>query len=378
MQKLLLIILLFIAIVSFSQSKDTLIIKGFVTELDSSVAVPFASVFIHKTTIGVTSDNDGYFELKFPKELFNDTLIVSSIGFSKYEKQISAFKNLKKVEVILSDSIFLLDEVVAIPYDYFETLVWESRNKKQRFKYLTYATEYLDDISNFIKVLKAEFGKPKMKGNTYYWKRLNIPAVGKNTKMSLRFFTCPYCADKSDFSVTILLKDRKGKYPLNDTIKEELLENYFQGILDKTYEMGVDYTHLDKVNNIYYKNGYQEPYTGKSFGYFKNRQIGLKGAYIDGKKDGKWEYWYSSGQNKMLVHYNKGKKIGKWTYWFDNGIRRIDNNYINDNLDGKNYWWYNNGNKKKIALYKNGKFIGKIEWDKKGKIIDKVGKDIVF
>ena len=78
----------------------------------------------------------------------------------------------------------------------------------------------------------------------------------------------------------------------------------------------------------------------------------------------------------MLVYYSKGKKIGKWFYWYDNGIKRIDNNYVNDRLDNKNYWWYKNGKKKKVALYKDGKFIGKVEWDKSGKVIDKIGKDI--
>jgi len=376
MQQFKVIALLLIALFSFSQKKDSIIIKGVITQIDSLGPVPFASVFIHKTTIGVTSNEKGEFKLQIPKIMFDDTLIVSSIGYSKFKGKISDFRNINKIKIFLSDSIFLLDEVVAIPYDYFETLEWESRNKKVKAKYLTYATEYLENISSFIKVLKSEIGKPKEKNGVYFWKRANIPVIGKNTRVSLRYFSCPYCVDKTDYSVTILIKDNKGNLPLNDTIKEEKLENFFQGILDKTYEMGVDYTLLEKVNNIYYQKGYQEPYTGKCFGYFKNSQIGLKGAYIDGKKDGKWEYWYSNGQNKMLVYYNKGKKVGKWLYWYDNGIKRIDNNYVNDRLNDKNYWWYKNGSKKKVALYNNGKFIGKVEWNKNGKVIDKIGKDI--
>ena len=378
MKKISVVFFLIIALVSFSQEKDSVLLKGIITEADSSVAVPFASVFIHKTTIGVTSNEQGVFELKIPKILLNDTLIVSSIGYSRVSFKISDFRNLKKIQILLSDSIFLLDEVVAIPYDYFETLEWESSNKKIKAKYLTYATEELNNISNFIKVLKAELGKPKEKSEVYYWKHANIPPVGKNTRVSLRYFTCPYCVDKSYYSVTILLKDKYGNLPLNDTIKEELLENYFQGILDKTYDMGVDYTQLDKVNNVYYKKGYQEPYTGKCFGYFKNSQIGLKGAYVNGKKHGEWEYWYTNGQNKMILHYDQGIKIGKWIYWYENGMKRIDNIYKNDKLDGKNFWWYNDGKKKKVAQYTDGKFIGKVEWDKRGKVIDRIGKDIKF
>jgi len=372
----LILIALFIANISVSQEKDTIVIKGVITEMDSITAVPFASVFIHKTTIGVTSNENGHFELKLPKKLLNDTLIVSSIGYSKYSGKISNFKNLKKIKILLNDSIFLLDEVVAIPYDYFETLEWASKNKKQKAKYLTFATEELENISNFIKVLNSEFGKPNVDDETYQWKHANIPILEKQSKILLRYFSCPYCVEKSDFSVTLIIKDSKGEYPLNDKEKEELLENYFQGILDKTFKMGVDFTNLEQVNDLYYKKGYSETYTGKCFAYFKNGQIGLKGAFINGKKHGKWEYWYSNSQNKMLVNFNNGIKTGTWTFWYENGVVRIDNHYINDKLDGKNFWWYSNGKKKKAAYYENGKFISKIEWDEKGKVIDSFGKYI--
>jgi len=358
----------------YSQNTDSLRLKGKIIETATGKGVPFAGIYLMKTTIGTISDSLGSFSLNIPKGKINDTLIVSSIGYSRVRHKVANFKNLKKIEIYLNDSIYLLEEVVAIAYDYFETLEWKSKKRGLKAKYLTFSTNDIDNVSNFIKVMRGQFGKSKEKGSLYRWRSANIPNFGKDNKILLRFFSCPYCPADEDITVTIIIKDDRGKYPLNDEKKADLLENFFQGLLDKTFDLGIDFTQLVKRNSIYYKKNSIEPYSGKCFGYFKNGQMGLKGVIKDGYKIGEWSYWYSNSQKKMLVNYEHGKKTGSWKYWYNNGKPRIDAHYKNGRMVGKNTWWFENGVKKKVSVYKDGVFKAKIEWDSKGRIIEKIGK----
>ncbi len=377
MKKLYTLLYLLLIITTFAQ-KDSILIKGNITEFKTNQPIPFASIFIHKTTTGVISDEKGNFQLKISKANLNDTLIVSSVGYSRFSDKISNFKNIKNINIALNDSIYLLDEVVALAYDYFETLEWKSKKSNAKAYYLTFTTKNIDNISNFIKILKSEFGKPKAKTAFRKWKRVKLPIHKEKVKIFLRFFECPYCTEKTDYTVTILLKDTKGKYLLNDTTKQSKYESYFQGLLDKTFDMGLDYAQLMKKNNIYYIKNDTSPYTAKCLGFFKNGQIGLKGQYKNGKKDGEWLYWYSNGQKKMIINYKEGIKEGQWTYWYESGQIRIKTHYYNNKLDGINYWWYSNGKLKKVSKYRKGIFVGKIEWDKNGKITDKYGDKFQF
>ena len=55
-------------------------------------------------------------------------------------------------------------------------------------------------------------------------------------------------------------------------------------------------------------------------GYHENGVISYKGNVKDGKKDGKWTWWYENGQIKTEANYKDGKLDGKETIWYDNGI----------------------------------------------------------
>ena len=67
-------------------------------------------------------------------------------------------------------------------------------------------------------------------------------------------------------------------------------------------------------------------YTGNNLcKWFGQRK--LKGKVKDGKRDGKWTWWYLNGQIWTETNYKDGKKDGKWTIWHENGQIRIEANY---------------------------------------------------
>jgi TonB-dependent SusC/RagA subfamily outer membrane receptor len=63
------------------------IVKGRITQADTKEPVPFANVFINNTTLGTTSDEQGYYTLP-GVPLGNAELIVSYVGFTPYKRTI--------------------------------------------------------------------------------------------------------------------------------------------------------------------------------------------------------------------------------------------------------------------------------------------------
>lgn len=104
-----------------------------------------------------------------------------------------------------------------------------------------------------------------------------------------------------------------------------------------------DIGELEKKGTIYYSEG--KPYTGGCFGKHDNGQIGLKGKIVEGKKEGKWTWWYSSGQKKRESEFTNNRKHGLTVYWYENGVKAKEIIYREGkNIDQK--LWYEDGSRK--------------------------------
>jgi len=76
-------LILFLSIVFFAgmpiySIAQSVTIKGYVTEKDSSTSIPFAYVVNKKSGVGTVSSDKGYFEIKAN---LSDTLLISCIGY---------------------------------------------------------------------------------------------------------------------------------------------------------------------------------------------------------------------------------------------------------------------------------------------------------
>lgn len=98
----------------------------------------------------------------------------------------------------------------------------------------------------------------------------------------------------------------------------------------------------------------EKPYTGKVFAKHSNGKIGLVGEYNNGKKEGTWTYWYSTGEKKRISTYSNNKKEGTTYYWHPNGQVAKEITYRNDrNIDQK--LWDNKGNRLKNPTFESFK-----------------------
>lgn len=352
-----------------AQDKNTL--KGTVISQKEEKAIQYANIRIKDSPYGTTSDESGKFELSFPKQFLNDTLIISCVGYKQIIIPINQLNLKTHHKFELQDSLILLNEIIAIAYDYIDALKWKTKKDNKSRLYLTFATRELQNAANFISVLKEHFGKNfKLKSNFIRWKKLKFSELGEKISLIVAWFRCPYCPDAENITVTIDIMDRKGNSLVENIAYTEKLKKYFQNLLDKTFAQGVDYRQLEIRDSVAYLKNDTEPYSGLCYGYYENGQKGLRGAYKNGVRDGVWEYWYSNGQKKVEGSYVMGKKNGQWNYWFPNGQLRIKANYKNNEMDGVNIWYYENGQKKKEAIFKNGVYIEKTEWDKKGNVVE--------
>jgi antitoxin component YwqK of YwqJK toxin-antitoxin module len=110
--------------------------------------------------------------------------------------------------------------------------------------------------------------------------------------------------------------------------------------------------------------------------------------YINGKRDGKWNWFYESGkvsteqnfkndlENGMKINfypneikqdestYINNKKHGKYSMWFKNGQLKYTCEYILDKKNGKEFYYFENGQIQKEGNYVNGGKKGRFVWYK--------------
>jgi hypothetical protein len=84
-------------------------IKGSISDKSTGKAIPYATIYFSGTTIGTASDEQGYFELKLPKDL-TKPLTISSVGY--YSLTMNSYLMDEPIFVQLQPKTYELKEVV--------------------------------------------------------------------------------------------------------------------------------------------------------------------------------------------------------------------------------------------------------------------------
>lgn len=371
-------ILILIQFIVLSLLGQEMNIKGKVQEDLSHSNISYANVYLKHSKMGCYTSKKGDYSLTFPDSLKIDTLIVSALGYKQHAIALSSVSLDSNYNVLLQDSMFVLDEVIAFGYDYIEGFYWKGKRNGKNQYLLSYVSKDLLNVGNFVILLNERLGKSKRKKNTIVWKKLRIPGLKGKTKLFMKYFRCEYGPRPDNISVTFNIDNSEIEDALLDSTNEAIVTNYLQEILDQTFENGINIAQLEKRKRIYYLPNSELPYNGKIYGYFDSGEKGMRGRLKDGKKDLKWEYWFKSQKKRMIINFDAGKKDGLMVAWFKNGNLRIKNEFVKGRLVGNNFWWHENGTLKKVAHYENGIVKGALEWEKDGylKIQDGFFKNI--
>jgi antitoxin component YwqK of YwqJK toxin-antitoxin module len=94
--------------------------------------------------------------------------------------------------------------------------------------------------------------------------------------------------------------------------------------------------------------------------YYKNGNIKSFGDFDDnGKKQGKWTYYYENGQPSGIDYWEKGEQTGEDLTYNQHGVLTIKAYYKNGKLDGEKTKYYSPGHLLSSIMYKEGKEEGK-------------------
>ena len=94
-----------------SYAQET-IVKGKITDAESNDGLPFVNIFFKGTTIGVTSDFDGFYELRTFSSV--DSISVSCMGYITRTKPVKKGKE-QITNFQLAGSVHLIPEIVILP-----------------------------------------------------------------------------------------------------------------------------------------------------------------------------------------------------------------------------------------------------------------------
>jgi hypothetical protein len=107
MNRLKLLLALFVFTGFSALMAQTRTITGTVTSQEDGLAVPGASVTVKGTTLGAQTDADGFYSLTVPQNA--ETLVVNFIGMKKTEVPI---EGRSRIDVVLTSEVVGLEEVV--------------------------------------------------------------------------------------------------------------------------------------------------------------------------------------------------------------------------------------------------------------------------
>ena len=128
MRKLLYILVL--TAISSSLLAQSTKIKGRVTDAETDEGLPFASVYFPGTTIGVSTDMDGYYTLE-TRDLTVEVLRVEMMGYDFAEKKIKPGV-FNQVDFVLRAQTNVLDKIVVKPdYRYIRWILSNIENAKK-------------------------------------------------------------------------------------------------------------------------------------------------------------------------------------------------------------------------------------------------------
>tara|TARA_B100000902_G_C27162442_1_gene839447 strand:- start:36 stop:881 length:846 start_codon:yes stop_codon:yes gene_type:complete len=130
------------------------------------------------------------------------------------------------------------------------------------------------------------------------------------------------------------------------------------------YNTPINFELLEERDGLYYQYNSPKPFSGKVF----NIQGRSEGSFRNGKKSGKFSFYFDNGQLKSQGYYSNNLQQRKWTYYYENGQINGTGSYKDgDGTDliedteipthgrtGQWKYFYENGQLEFKATYKNG------------------------
>lgn len=114
---------------------------------------------------------------------------------------------------------------------------------------------------------------------------------------------------------------------------------------------------LDIKNSTYYSKTTNQPYSGKVFSFYDNGNIRENGFLKNGKLEGIYKYYYSTGQVFEYIVYKNGDPINFVRYYEDGDVKS-EGFFKNSELHGIHKSFHESNELKTESNYTDGKLDG--------------------
>ena len=95
-------------------------------------------------------------------------------------------------------------------------------------------------------------------------------------------------------------------------------------------------------------------------GFYSSGKPNYSGEYKNGKKNGKWLYWFErNGKLREEATYVMGFKHGHWIQYTENGFTDSEGKYRRGKQTGTWKYYYETGGTQREQHFKNGHLTGK-------------------
>jgi hypothetical protein len=108
-------------------------------------------------------------------------------------------------------------------------------------------------------------------------------------------------------------------------------------------------------------------YWPKGLCFWRPRAKYAVGTMLDGKRHGKWLFWYKDGKKQLEGEYLNGQKTGTWVKWDECGTKIVEGEFLHGKMHGKWTDWYLSEQKAQESHWYFGKRDGEWKsWDVHG------------
>ena len=158
------VFLLTVGLVTPMMAQKGIVLKGTVSDASTKQPIPFATVTLKNSLVGVTTNESGEFELHVPDSVSGDTLLIAFLGYSFKFFPLEAIQS--PLQVSLTPSSIELKEVLIrpLPPTYYIKLAMQSRHANyplHPFESTAYYREVIQENGSFLRSHEGVF-------KTYY------------------------------------------------------------------------------------------------------------------------------------------------------------------------------------------------------------------
>lgn len=151
----------------YSQSRlaaqDSYFLMGRVVNITTGKGIPYINVGLVHHPIGTMSNARGDFEFTFPASAYNDTLMVSSLGYMSYRVLLKELDLNTKVYVPLNPMIYQMKPVIITPkevskgYDIVKEAMAKLPNNLSSLAFMSdgYYREYIKENNSYARAIEA-------------------------------------------------------------------------------------------------------------------------------------------------------------------------------------------------------------------------------